>query len=119
MNFLNDSLKQLKTVLAEGLESQVNFDSSASEGGLTAQAESSQEHENLRKLCQHQSDEVISQCFHYCAVFTAHDFRVAIKTKEIFRWKICVGNFFAPLEKCFDESFKTTTVHDAAENDNP
>lgn len=79
MNFLNDSLKQLKTVLAEGLDSQVNFDSSAADGGSTAQAEINQEHENLRKLCQHQTDEVISQCFHYCAVFsvsscTAHDF---------------------------------------------
>jgi hypothetical protein len=79
MNFLNDSLKHLKTVLVENLDANV-FDSNSPADGegassSSAQAQSNQEHENLRKLLQHQSDEVHLQCFllfallllcHYC-----------------------------------------------------
>ena len=87
MNFLNDSIKQLKTVLAEGLDSSVNFDSSASDGGSKV-SESSREHDNLRKLCQHQSEEVnltivlIIALFFLChqCVCTAWK----IKTKGVF-----------------------------------
>lgn len=63
MNFLNDSLKTLKNVLAEGLEQKVDFDE-----GSEARSDNSLDSDNLRKLCQHQSQEVNSQCFYYCAV---------------------------------------------------
>lgn len=69
MNFLNDSLKTLKNVLAEGLEQQVNF-----EGDETDQAQGDSDKDNLRKLCQHQSEEVNSQCFYYCAVLLYFSF---------------------------------------------
>lgn len=69
MNFLNDSLKTLKNVLAEGLEQKVDFDGSSSETGENdVKANSSSDSENMRKLCQHQSEEVHAQCFYYCAV---------------------------------------------------
>lgn len=69
MNFLNDSLKTLKNVLAEGLEQKVDFDGSSSEAGETdVRANSGGDNENMRKLCQHQSEEVHGQCFYYCAV---------------------------------------------------
>lgn len=58
MNFLNDSLKTLKTVLAEGLDQQIaEFDSSSSSEakGLDVNNEKI---ENLKKLCHHQSEEV-------------------------------------------------------------
>jgi hypothetical protein len=94
MNFLNESLKNLKTVLAEGLDSQVNFDSSA-DGDAAAKAASSQEHENLRKLCQHQSDEVNSRnvliiaLLFLCHRCVAHDFCVDNQNKGDFRGKSC------------------------------
>lgn len=60
MNFLNDSLKTLKNVLAEGLDQQVNFDGLSSDpGGTEGEGASAyRERENLMKLCQHQSSEV-------------------------------------------------------------
>lgn len=60
MNFLNDSLKTLKNVLAEGLDQQVNFDGLSSDpGGTEGEGTAAyQERENLMKLCQHQSSEV-------------------------------------------------------------
>lgn len=70
MNFLNDSLKTLKNVLQEGLEQKVFDEETSSEAGqLGAAPAISQEHVNLRKLCEHQSEEVIFYCFDYCAVF--------------------------------------------------
>lgn len=102
MNFLNDSLKQLKTVLAEGLDSQVNFDSSAADEDTVAKAASAQEHENLRKLCQHQSDEVnfpnvlIIAMFFSCHQCVAHDFCVENQNKEDFREGKFVGGENSP-----------------------
>jgi hypothetical protein len=64
MNFLNDSLKSLKSVLAEGLENldqRVDFEGSEHEEG--AHHSGGQEHENIRKLCQHQAEEVKRNVF--------------------------------------------------------
>lgn len=59
MNFLNDSLKTLKNVLAEGLDQKVDFDGMSSDPGGTEEGSSAyQERDNLMKLCQHQSGEV-------------------------------------------------------------
>lgn len=59
MNFLNDSLKTLKNVLAEGLDQKVDFDGMSSDPGGTDEGSSAyQERDNLMKLCQHQSSEV-------------------------------------------------------------
>lgn len=69
MNFLNDSLKTLKNVLAEGLEQKVDFEGSSSDVGETEGRDGNYaDNENLRKLCQHQSEEVKTQYFYYCAV---------------------------------------------------
>jgi hypothetical protein len=58
MNFLNDSLKTLKTVLAEGLDERVSeFDSSSSRDAQGFDVNNEQM-ENLKKLCHHQSEEV-------------------------------------------------------------
>jgi hypothetical protein len=58
MNFLNDSLKTLKTVLAEGLDQTVaEFDSSSSSDAKGFDVNNEQM-ENLKKLCHHQSEEV-------------------------------------------------------------
>lgn len=70
MNFLNDSLKTLKSVLAEGLEQKVDFEGSSLEEDRNEARDSSYaESENLRRLCQHQSEEVNFQYFYYCAAF--------------------------------------------------
>lgn len=85
MNFLNDSLKQLKTVLAEGLESQVIFDGGAkTELGSSgvSQPESIREHENLRKLCQHQSEEVNFTIVSVIALFFLFALRGKSKQRE-------------------------------------
>lgn len=72
MNFLNDSLKTLKNVLQEGLDTKVDFDGTSSDvGDAETKPAGSQQHENLRKLCEHQSEEVNSRCFRYCAVSLA------------------------------------------------
>ena len=69
MNFLNDSLKTLKNVLAEGLEQKVDFEGSSSDvDGAEPRVISYTDQENLRKLCQHQSEEVKPQHYFYCAV---------------------------------------------------
>lgn len=68
MNFLNDSLKTLKNVLVEGLDQKVDFEGSSSDVGETEKDNSYADNENLRKLCQHQAEEVKSQYFYYCAV---------------------------------------------------
>lgn len=77
MNFLNDSLKTLKNVLAEGLEQKVDFDGSSLEAaGSESRADSSSDSDNLRKLCQHQSQEVIVNVFIialFLASCSAHD----------------------------------------------
>lgn len=79
MNFLNDSLKTLKNVLAEGLEQKVDFEGSSSEtGDADQQATSDTDKEKLKKLCQHQNEEVKISMFlllrcSSCRV-TAHDF---------------------------------------------
>lgn len=76
MNFLNDSLKTLKSVLTEGLDELDG--SSAGPGAAEGDVQTNLDHENLRKLCQHQSDEVNKRFFHYCAVspcrVLTHDF---------------------------------------------
>lgn len=51
MNFLNDSFKSLKSVLEE----KINFEEETSE---------KDENDNLKKLCQHQLEEVNAQHFH-------------------------------------------------------
>lgn len=63
MNFLNDSLKTLKNVLQEGLDQKVDFEGTSSVGEVTTRTLAGHEHDNLKKLCEHQSDEVISHCF--------------------------------------------------------
>lgn len=63
MNFLNDSLKTLKTVLAEGLDQSVYEGDTSEAGGADARGVGQAENENLKKLCQHQSDEVIFTLF--------------------------------------------------------
>lgn len=64
MNFLNDSLKTLKNVLAEGLDQKVDFDGSPAElEDEELRANSGHESDKLRKLCQHQADEVRRNVF--------------------------------------------------------
>lgn len=78
MNFLNEHLKTLKNVLAEGLEQKVDFDGSSLEvTGSEERSDINSDSDNLRKLCQHQSQEVNFQCFYIIALFlvscSAHD----------------------------------------------
>lgn len=75
MNFLNDSLKSLKETLKESLDANV-FDQTSSDGGdAEAKAISSQEKESLRKLVEHQSEEVKICIVLFIALFSrAHDF---------------------------------------------
>lgn len=71
MNFLNDSFKTLKNVLAEGLEEKVDFEGSSLDVvEADARDKDYADNENLRILCQHQSEEVKPQYFCYCAVST-------------------------------------------------
>ncbi|CRL06309.1 CLUMA_CG019147, isoform A [Clunio marinus] len=69
MNFLNDSLKTLKNVLEQGLEQKVDFEGTSSDsGGVPAKTASYGDEESLRKLCQHQSEEIAvlrKQIFEY------------------------------------------------------
>lgn len=63
MNFLNkesfaNSFKQLKNVLAEGLEQKVDFEGTSSEAANETLTHSDGDNESLRKLCQHQNEEV-------------------------------------------------------------
>jgi hypothetical protein len=64
MNFLNDSLKTLKNVLAEGLDQKMDFDGSPLElEDEEVKAKSEGEGTQLRKLCQHQAEEVRRNVF--------------------------------------------------------
>jgi hypothetical protein len=64
MNFLNDSLKTLKKTLAEGLEQKVDYgEDDETETSAAGSAGNRQEQDNLKKLCQHQSDEVNLRTF--------------------------------------------------------
>lgn len=60
MNFLNDSLKSLKNVLQESLDTKVDFEGTSSESGDATRTKvpSGQENEKLMQLCEHQSEEV-------------------------------------------------------------
>lgn len=59
MNFLNDSLKTLKTVLAEGLDqSAAEFDDSSSSSKGLVDVNTKEQIANLTRLCHHQSEEV-------------------------------------------------------------
>lgn len=54
MNFLNDSFKSLKNALEE----KINFEEETSE---TLKSTTKDENDNLKKLCQHQLEEVNAQ----------------------------------------------------------
>jgi len=56
MNFLNDSFKSLKSALEE----KINFEEETSESFKSTR----DENDNLKKLCQHQLEEVNVQHFH-------------------------------------------------------
>jgi hypothetical protein len=77
MNFLNDSLKTLKNVLAEGLDQKVDFDGSPAELEEEEARSASGQNDKLRKLCQHQAEEVSRSVFVIALFFAtsccAHD----------------------------------------------